>query len=378
MAVAAHSQSDPSLLTADPVVIDPTVSAKLAGLRYTSDAEPGISRKPARRSRTEAKHRFTYVDPAGKPVRDQATLTRIRALAIPPAWTDVWISPISDGHIQATGRDHRGRKQYRYHPRWREVRDETKYHRMLAFGQALPRIREQVNDDLSLPGLPRKKVLATLVRLLEATLIRVGNEAYARDNKSYGLTTMRNRHVAIDGSTLQFHFKGKSGVRHDIDVRDRRLAGVVKRLRDLPGQHLFQYFDADGTLQEVTSDHVNEYLRDITGQEFSAKDFRTWAGTVLAAQALTAFESAESDRQAKKNVVQAIEAVAQRLGNTVAVCRKCYIHPEIINAYLEGSTICTLQAAVAEEIDQRQASPSALPEAEAAVLELLRQRLASA
>ena len=347
------------------ITVDPVVSAKLAGLRYVSDTQPGIRRKRA------GKH-FSYIGVDGKPIRDPVELKRIKSLAIPPAWTDVWIAPTPRGHIQATGRDAKGRKQYRYHPRWREARDETKYYRMLAFGEALPIIRDRVDQDLALRGFPREKVLATIVRLLEATLIRVGNEEYARENKSYGLTTMRNRHVDIEGSMLQFHFRGKSGVKHVVGIKDRRVASIVRRLRDLPGHHLFQYVDDDGTLQAVDSDDVNQYLREITGQDFTAKDFRTWAGTLLAAEALQEFESVDSEAQAKKNVVQAIERVARRLGNTPAVCRKCYVHPEVINAYFDGETIRTLKERVEEELSS---SLSALGPQEAAVMALLHRRL---
>jgi DNA topoisomerase-1 len=338
----------------------------MAGLRYVHDSMPGIRRKRA------GKH-FTYIDADGQPIHDTEELARIRALAIPPAWTDVWISPTPRGHLQATGRDARGRKQYRYHQRWRAVRDETKYHRMLAFGQALPAIRERVQHDLSLPGLPRDKVLATIVRLLEATLIRVGNEEYARENGSYGLTTMRNRHVDVDGATVEFHFKGKGGIKHRIDVHDRKLASIVRRLRDLPGQDLFQYVDEDGELQDVDSEDVNQYLREIAGEDFTAKDFRTWAGTLLAAQALQAFEAVDDEAQARKNVVRAIETVAERLGNTPAVCRKCYVHPEIINAYLEGDTLHTVRDRLARELTRF--LPDLDPE-EAAVMALLHERLA--
>jgi DNA topoisomerase-1 len=347
------------------ITVDPIVSAKLAGLRYVSDTQPGIRRKRAGRH-------FSYIGLDGKPIHDPEELKRIKSLAIPPAWTDVWISPTPRGHIQATGRDVKGRKQYRYHPRWREVRDETKYYRMLAFGEALPAIRDRVNQDLGLRGFPREKVLATIVRLLEATLIRVGNEEYARENRSYGLTTMRNRHVDIEGSTLQFHFRGKSGIKHVVGIKDRRVASIVRRLRDLPGHHLFQYVDDDGTLQAVDSDDVNQYLRNITGQDFTAKDFRTWAGTLLAAEALQEFECVDSEAQAKKNVVQAIERVARRLGNTPAVCRKCYVHPEVINAYFEGEAIRTLKERVEEELNS---SLSALGPEEAAVMALLHRRL---
>ena len=309
---------------------DSIVSAKAAGLRFVRDDRPGITR--ARRGKG-----FRYLTDNGVPVRDEGTLARIRALAIPPAWRDVWICPLAHGHLQATGRDHRGRKQYRYHPRWRAVRDETKYDRTVAFGRALPGLRARVEADLALPGLPREKVLATVVRLLETTLIRVGNEEYAKANGSFGLTTMRNRHVEVSGSTVQFAFKGKSGVRHRVDVRDRRLARVVARCRDLPGQLLFQYVDEAGETRGVDSDDVNQYLREAAGEEFTAKDFRTWSGTVLMATALVEFEPFESQAQAKHDLADAIESVAKRLGNTTAVCRNCYVHPAVVEAYLDGS-----------------------------------------
>lgn len=347
------------------IVLDPVQSAKMAGLRYVNDSMPGIRRKRA------GKH-FSYIGPDGKTIRDEKELKRIKSLAIPPAWTDVWIAPTPRGHIQATGRDAKGRKQYRYHARWREVRDETKYHRMIAFGKALPYIRKRVEDDMRQPGFTREKVLATVVRLLEATLIRVGNEEYARENKSYGLTTMRNRHVDVDGSAIIFHFNGKSGVKHEVDVHDRRLATIMKRLRDMPGQHLFQYTDDNGDLQTVDSDDVNDYLREITGQEFTAKDFRTWAGTLLAAKALQEFETFDSETQAKKNIIQAIERVAQRLGNTPAVCRKCYVHPEILDAYLEGTTLHIVREKLEQEMRE---SLGDLDPEEAAVLALLEERL---
>jgi DNA topoisomerase-1 len=343
----------------------PLEDVKAAGLTYVTDLDPGIRRR-------KAGHGFNYIKPDGEPVTDEPTLDRIRKLAIPPAWTDVWICASPRGHIQATGRDAKGRKQYRYHPRWREVRDETKYHRMLEFGRALPAIRARVEADLALPGLPRDKVLATVVRLLEATLIRVGNEEYARENGHYGLTTMKDRHVDVAGATVGFHFTGKSGVQHEIDVKDRHLARIVKRLKELPGHHLFQYVDESGETVDVHSDDVNEYLRRITGHDFTAKDFRTWAGTLLAAQALQEFEAFDSQTQAHKNVVEAIERVAERLGNTPSVCRKCYVHPEIIAAYMEGTTIHTVRELVRQEMAQ---DLGGLPPEEAAVMALLQQRL---
>jgi DNA topoisomerase-1 len=290
-------------------------------LRYVSDGAPGIARRRAGTT-------FRYLAPDGKAVRRRATLDRIKALAIPPAWERVWISLSDDGHLQATGRDARGRKQYRYHRRWHEVRDETKYGRMLAFARALPRIRRRVRQDLALPGLPRDKVLAIVVRLLETTRMRVGNEEYARANESFGLTTLRTRQVRVNGSTMEFRFRGKSGVWHEFALHDRRLAAIVRRMRDLPGYELFQYVDDQGETRAVDAADVNAYLKGIAGEEFTSKDFRTWAGTVLAAKAL---------RQCGKDgLSKAIEQVAGQLGNTKAVCRKCYIHPAVIDAYLDG------------------------------------------
>ncbi len=339
-----------------------------AGLRYVTDAVPGIRRKRAGKS-------FTYLTADGPTVRDRDTLRRIRSLVIPPAWTDVWICPMPNGHLQATGRDMRGRKQYRYHPKWRVARDETKYGRMIAFGRALPAIRKRTGDDLRMPGLPREKVLATVVRLLETTLIRVGNEEYARTNDSFGLTTMRDEHAEIDGSTLRFTFRGKGGKDHSVDVHDRRLARIVKQCQDVPGEELFQYVDANGERQAIGSADVNEYLRQATGQDFTAKDFRTWAGTVLAAVALHAFEAFDSEAQAKKNVVRAIEAVAGRLGNTPAICRKCYVHPAVIEAYVDGTLAAALKHRAEHEPSE---SVADLRPEEAAVLALLRKRLAAA
>jgi DNA topoisomerase-1 len=345
--------------------LDPVAAAKGAGLRYVSDERPGIARQRAGRG-------FRYFGPDGEPVRDERTRARITALAIPPAWTDVWICPDPRGHVQATGRDAKGRKQYRYHPRWREVRDETKYTRLIAFGQSLPRLREQLAADLARPGVTREKVLAAVVRLLETTLIRVGNEEYARANDSFGLTTLRDEHVAVDGSRLSFRFRGKSGIEHEVDLRDRRLAAIVKRCQDLPGQDLFQYEAEDGELHRVTSEDVNAYLQEVLGEEFTAKDFRTWAGTVLAAQALAEFGEFDSEAQAKQHVVAAIEAVAGRLGNTRAVCRKCYVHPAVVDAYLDGSLRETLQRRIEAELEEEL---HRLPPEEAAVLVLLRSRL---
>ena len=351
----------------DPVPnTDPPAAAKAAGLRYVHDDRPGIRREPAGDG-------FRYLDAKGEAVEDETTLKRIKSLAIPPAWTDVWICPQANGHLQATGRDARGRKQYRYHPKWREVRDEVKYERMIKFGKALPQIRKEVDRALSLPGLPREKVLATIVYLLEATMMRIGNDEYARENKSYGLTTLRNRHVKIDGSEVEFRFRGKSGVYHDVKVHDRRLARIIQRTRDLPGQDLFQYLDEDGETHTVGSSDVNDYLRTITGEDYTAKDFRTWSGTVLAAMALQEFEAVDSDAQAKKNVVRAIESVAERLGNTPSVCRKCYVHPAVLDAYLDGTMLEGLRARAEESLveDLKDLQPE-----EAAVLAMLERRLA--
>ncbi|MGZ5199063.1 MAG: DNA topoisomerase IB [Telluria sp.] len=345
---------------------DPPAAARAAGLRYVNDNKPGIRRE------REAEG-FRYVDAKGDPVEDEDTLKRIKSLAIPPAWTDVWICPQTNGHLQATGRDARGRKQYRYHPKWREVRDEVKYERMIKFGQALPVIRREVDRALDLPGLPREKVLATIVYLLETTMIRVGNEEYARTNKSFGLTTLRRRHVTIEGSDVEFRFRGKSGVYHKVKVHDRRLARIVRRTRDLPGQDLFEYVDDDGETRTVDSSDVNDYLRQIAGEDYTAKDFRTWSGTVLAAMALQEFERFDSQAQAKKNVVRAIESVAERLGNTPSVCRKCYVHPAVLDAYLEGATLQVLRDRAQEELSED--LPSLQPE-EAAVLAMLQERLA--
>ena len=321
---------------------DPAESAKAAGLRYVSDTRPGMTRKRWRKA-------FRYFDSDGVLIRDVDTLSRIKSLVIPPAWTDVWICPNPKGHLQATGRDARGRKQSRYHPRWREVRDETKYERMLIFGAALPTIRAQVNRDLARAGLPREKILATIVRLMEITLIRVGNVEYARQNKSYGLTTMRGRHVQVDGSTVTFKFQGKSGVKHTIDIDDRRLAKILQRCQDIPGYELFQYVDPDGTHHAVDSSDVNEYLREASGgQYFTAKDFRTWAGTVLASSMLKEFEAFGSETQAKRNVVEAIKAVAARLGNTPSVCRKCYVHPAVLDCYMSGGLVQRVEVEVQE------------------------------
>jgi DNA topoisomerase I len=346
-------------------VVDPRDAAESAGLVYVSDEEPGIRRRKAGKG-------FSYLKADGSAVKDPAALKRIRSLAIPPAYTDVWICPKANGHIQATGRDAKGRKQYRYHARFREVRESTKYEHMLEFARGLPAIREKVAEHMALRGLPREKVLASVVHLLETTLIRVGNEDYAKQNKSYGLTTLRNRHVEVNGSELRFDFKGKSGKTWKLKVRDRRIAKIIRALQDLPGQDLFQYIDEAGERQSVTSADVNAYLREITGKDITAKDFRTWAGTVLAALALTEFETFDSDAKAKKNVRAAIEKVAARLGNTPTICRKCYIHPEILSSYVEGSLLVEVKDEIEEEL--REDLADLRPE-EAAVLSLLEARL---
>ena len=351
---------------AAPSEMDPVESAKAAGLHYVTDSTPGIQRKRAGKG-------FKYLRPDGKPVRDEETLWRIKSLVIPPAWKDVWISPDDLGHLQAVGFDSRGRKQYRYHPKWRQVRDETKYERMVAFAKALPAIRARVQKDLKLPGMPREKVLAALVRLLETTLIRVGNDEYAHENKSYGLTTIHNDHVAVRGARIKFEFRGKSGIEHEIDLEDRRLADIVRKCQELPGQELFAFADHAGHVHDVKSDDVNQYLKEIAGEDFTAKDFRTWAGTVLAAMALEEFQSFESKAQAKKNIVRAVEEVAKKLGNTKAVCRKCYVHPAIFDAYMDGTLIEVLRKKAQRKLAE---SAGDLRPEEAAVMGMLENRLA--
>jgi DNA topoisomerase-1 len=345
--------------------LDPEVAAKQAQLRYVDDSAPGITRHKARNG-------FDYRLPDGVLVRDINTLKRIRSLVIPPAWTNVWICLHSNGHLQATGRDARGRKQYRYHPRWREVRDEAKYSKLLVFTRVLPQLRAQVEEDLKRPGLQRERVLAAIVRLMELTFFRVGNSEYAKANKSFGLTTLRDRHVAIEGGRIHISFRGKSGKHHETDINDRRLARIVKGCRDLPGYELFQYVDDDGERHTVGSAEVNEYLREITGEEITAKDFRTWAGTQLAAEALREFEAFDSEAERKRAIVRAVEKVAKHLGNTPTICRRCYIHPAVLEGYLDGSMLQALanntQKYLAENIDGMSAE-------EAAVTAFLRLRL---
>jgi DNA topoisomerase-1 len=345
---------------------EPVAAAKAVGLRYVTDDSPGIQRRRSRDGQG-----FYYVDVNGKRIRDRSTVSRIAALGIPPAWENVWICPLENGHIQATGRDAKGRKQYRYHALWRQIRDQTKFTRMLAFSAALPSLRARIERDLSLPGLSKEKVLATVLRLMELTRIRVGNEEYAKTNQSFGLTTMQDQHVDISGAKVRFHFRGKSGVEHDIEISDPRLAKVVKRCRDIPGQELFQYIDENGDRQSIGSGDVNSYLRDITGEEFTAKDFRTWAGTVLAARELHELGAVESDTQSKKAIVQAIKTVSQHLGNRPATCRKYYVHPAILDAYVDGS-LCQLMQ---QQLNQEPTVPHGLRCEEWVVVMLLKQQV---
>jgi DNA topoisomerase I len=319
--------------------------AREQGLRYVSDARPGYTR------RRFGKH-FAYFDSTGERIRDEDEIVRIRKLAIPPAYRNVWICPLKNGHIQATALDAKGRKQYRYHPEWRAARDATKFNHILAFGEALPRIRATVSQHMAQRGLSRDRVLATVVALLEKTLIRVGNDEYARKNQSYGLTTLRDEHVEVAGSTLRFRFKGKSGKEWNLKLSDRRIARVVAACADIEGQELFKYVDEEGRVRDVTSGDVNAYLREISGQPFTAKDFRTWTGTVLAAMALRGFDAYDTQTQAKRNIVAAIETVSKRLGNTPSVCRKCYVHPEILNAYLDGDLLAQIEAAIDNRLDE--------------------------
>ena len=351
---------------------DPEEIARAAGLRYTTDATPGIRRE-------RESDAFRYTNPHGELISDERILNRIRALGIPPAWRDVWISTAPRGHLQATGYDAKGRKQYRYHPQWRAIRDETKYARMLAFGGALPTIRQRVAQDMALPGMPRDKVLAAVVELLDTTAIRIGNEEYARENESYGLTTLLNDHVEARGATLRFAFRGKSGKQHTVSVHDRRLARVIRRSQELPGEELFEYVGNDGEPHGISSGDVNDYLHEISGQRFTAKDFRTWAGTLCAAQSLALSEPATSTTQAKKQVTQAVKDAARHLGNTPAICRKSYIHPGVIESYLNGdftrhwrSSAPAAPAAPTDDAPLEPPGPTLAPD-ERAILNLLRQ-----
>ncbi len=346
-------------------VADPVEAAEAVGLQYVVDDYPGITRQ---------RHGddFRFFNSDGKQIRNEEEIRRIKALGIPPAWENVWICPLPNGHLQATGRDAKGRKQYRYHTQWRQIRDQTKFTRMIAFSEVLPKMRERIEHDLSLSGLPCEKVLATVVRLMELTRIRVGNEEYAKTNKSFGLTTMRDRHVDISGSTIHFKFRGKSGVEHDIEINDRRLARIVKRCQDIPGQELFQYIDENGDRQSIDSGAVNTYLREITGQDFTAKDFRTWSGTVLAAMHLYDIGDCESATATKKAITQAIKSVAEHLGNRPATCRKFYVHPTILESYQNGS----LSEVMAKFLtDENLESNKGLHCEEQAVVMLLKQQL---
>jgi len=347
--------------------VDPVESAVQAGLRYVEVTSPGFTRIRSGKG-------YCYRDHEGRLIRSSDHLKRIRSLVIPPAWTRVWICPSSDGHLQAIGYDARGRRQYRYHPRYREIRNETKYARMTAFGAALPSIRSKVTEDLELPGLQREKVIASVVRLLETTLIRIGNPEYARDNESFGLTTLRNQHVDIEGWTVQFHFRGKSGVDHEIAVKDRRISRVIKACHDLPGYDLFEYVDAEGQVRSVTSGDVNEYIKQVTGKDFTAKDFRTWAGTVHTAFALAAMGPFESATEAKRNITQAIKQTAKRLGNRPATCRAYYVHPAVTEAYLNGTLLQVLQPTDEDRaMTDLTTNPNSLNPEEVAVLRLIRK-----
>ena len=390
-----------------PVADEALAAARAAGLRHVHDRHPGLRRRRTGKKLRQGKRwveQFAIEDAQGRAVHEAGTLERVRKLAIPPAWEDVWICPQAEGHLQATGRDARGRKQYRYHARWRQERDSNKYSRMVGFARALPAMRRQIAADLRLPGLSRRKVLATVVRLLETTFIRVGNEEYARSNQSYGLTTMKDRHVKIRATGVRFHFRGKSGVFHEISIHDPSSARIVRRCRDLPGQELFQYLDADGRPAAIDSSDVNQYIHELAGEEFTAKDFRTWAGTVLAALALGEIATAAAttaaavtvaadargarsrrSRPSNRDVARAVERVARRLGNTPSVCRKCYIHPAVVASFLDGTL--KLPAAPAATGGPRakststpgvdtpiRAATSGLRVEEAAVLALLKRR----
>jgi DNA topoisomerase-1 len=346
-------------------LVDPQEAAESVGLIYVTDQNPGISR------RREGEG-FTYTGVNGKPMTNPKILERIRKLAVPPAYVDVWMCPVANGHIQATGRDAKGRKQYRYHEKFREMRDSTKYQHILEFAAQLPAIRARIDKDMGLRKLSREKVLATIVHLLESTMIRVGNEDYARQNKSYGLTTLVNRHVVVDGEEVKFAFKGKSGKQWRLKVKDRRVAKIIRQSQELPGQHLFQYLDEQGERHDVSSGDVNAYLKEISGRNITAKDFRTWTGTVLAAMALAEFEQFDSQAAAKRNIRNAIERVAGRLGNTVTICRKCYIHPEVLESYLSNELVLEARQEIKQELAE---DISVLRPEEALVLAFLERRL---
>ncbi len=349
-------------------ILDCRTAAERAGLNYASADQPGISRRRSGKG-------FTYRGPDNQRIARPDVLARIRALAIPPAWTSVWICPDPDGHIQAVGMDDKGRRQYRYHGKFREIRDGAKFAHMMQFAEILPVLRRRVALDMAAPGMGRQKILATIVHLLEATMIRVGNRAYAKQNKTFGLTTLQGRHVSIEGSELRFNFKGKSGKVWKLNVRDRRVARIVRGCQELPGQNLFQYLDGQGVGQTVTSADVNGYLKAVTGMEISAKDFRTWTGTVLAASTLARIGALDGGAAGKKTIVEAIRQVAAHLGNTPTICRKCYVHPEILAAYLEGELMTAIGQAMSEDIAE---DIDRLKPEESAVLDLLRARLARA
>ena len=349
---------------------DTARSARAVGLRYIRDSQPGIRRKRAGRG-------FSYIDVDGRKIKDNVRLQRIKDLRIPPAWEDVWICPVLNGHLQATGRDARGRKQYLYHHRWRKVREEDKFNRMIALGTVLPVIRQTVEGDLASGKLSRSKVLATVVRLLEMTLIRIGNKEYARDNRSFGLTTLRDRHVDISGPVVRFHFRGKSGKEHSVEVQDRRLARIVKNCRDIPGYELFQYVDEEGSRRVIDSEDVNDYLREIAGEQFTAKDFRTWGGTVHAAHVLLEFGEFDSKTEAKKRIVQAVKEVSSQLGNKPSICRKYYIHPAVLEAYEEGDLPALAAESSRFESDDSPHSLSPIERVVMAVLKWDSERLAA-
>jgi DNA topoisomerase-1 len=350
--------------------LDPEQSALLIGLRYIHCGGPGFERRRAGKG-------FAYLDLEGRPIRDRETLRRIRSLALPPAWERVWISPLANGHLQATGVDARGRRQYRYHPQYRLIRNQTKFNRMLDFAKALPGVRTRVEGDLKRHSLTREKVVATVVALLERTLIRVGNEEYARENSSFGLTTLRDRHVRIEGGSVRFHFRGKSGQMHEITLEDKRLARIVRECRDLPGYELFQYVDEFGEIHSIDSGDVNGYLREISGDDFSAKDFRTWAGTVQTALTLAAMGRAETQTEAKRNIVQAIKETAGRLGNRPATSRNYYVHPVVIETYADGSLFDYVKQPEAASEAQYHPGARGLHPEEASVVELIRVKSAT-
>lgn len=361
---SAKMAPEESLASEPAQLAEGILAARLGGLRYVTDEVAGYTRRQLRTG-------FRYLDAHHRSISDPEILSRIRSLAIPPAWTEVWICPHENGHLQATGRDARGRKQYRYHKQWRKVRDEAKYERMIGFGLKLPLLRKKLDEVLSKPGLSREKVIATIIRLLDVTHIRIGNEEYAQANKSFGLTTLRNRHVTIEGAAVEFRFRGKSGIVHTVRISEPRLARIVRRMRELPGQELFQYVDEEGQRHSIGSVDVNDYLQEISGEHYTAKDFRTWAGTVQAVMALKGMGPPSSLTEARRNIKQAVEAAALQLGNTPAICRKCYVHPNVFQAYEQGLLdILQLDRALAREHPE-------LSEEEVFTLKLLQTELES-